>query len=785
MIKHYFLLVYRNMLKAKGYFAINVVGLTTGLACTLLIYLWVRDEIQMNKFHEKGDRLYQVMEHQYYAAEIMTTSSTPGILAENLKTDYPEVEFAATTTWINDFTLSDGDHNVNARGWYAGEDFFNIFSFDLVQGKTDDILKDKSSIVISKDLAVRLFGTDTDAVGRMVEFQHAKNFQVSGVFAGTPSRSSWQFDFVLPFELFKEENEWVTYWGNNGPSTFVVLRAGTDPAAFGEKIKGYIKSKQENSHVDLFIQKFEDRYLYGTYRNGQPAGGRIEYVHLFSIVAAFILVIACINFMNLSTARATRKAREVGIKKSIGAQRGSLIFQFLSESVATTFLSMVLAGGIVWLLLPHFNTITQKKIEPGVTDPQLLIAMLVVTLGTGILAGSYPALYLSGFQPATVLKGVVRGSVGEVWARKGLVVFQFWLSVMLIVSVLVIYQQITFVQTKNLGYTKEQLISFPIEGKLENNRETFLQELRQIPGVVNASSSGHGLTGRNNNTLGLEWEGKNPDDVILFENVATNYRLLETLGVELAAGRFYDETIGTDTSKIIFNEAAIRVMGMENPIGQRIKLWGEYDLEIIGVVKDFHFESLHSEVNPLFFRLAPSSTWRVMARLQAGNEKETLERIESLYKEFNPGFSFDYNFQDEQYAQMYANEQRVATLSGYFASIAIIISCLGLFGLAAFTAERRLKEIGIRKALGSSSTSIVLLLSRDFTGMVIVSILLALPVAWYALDQWLARFAFRIDLEAWYFVVAGLIALFIAWLTVASQAVKASLVNPVQCLRTE
>jgi putative ABC transport system permease protein len=435
------------------------------------------------------------------------------------------------------------------------------------------------------------------------------------------------------------------------------------------------------------------------------------------------------------------------------------------------------------MLLPQFNIITDKKIVLNLKDPQLLMWLSGITLFTGLIAGSYPALYLSGFKPAAVLKGEVRGSWGELWARKGLVVFQFTLSVILIVSVLVIYRQIDYVQTQNLGYTKEHLIQFPMEGKVEANLETFLTEVRSIPGVVNAASIGHSLIGRNNNTSGLEWDGKNPDDNILFENVGTNYGLLETLGVEMAEGRMYSEEYGSDSTKIIFNEAAIRVMNLENPIGKTIKLWGEYDLQIIGVVKDFHFQSLHDVVNPLFFRLMPSNTWNIMIRLEAG--KETLAALDKFYRDFNPGFSLEYQFQDQEYAQQYAAEQRVAFLSFYFATMAILISCLGLFGLAAFTAERRLKEIGIRKALGSSSTSIVLLLSGDFTRMVLVSIVLGLPFSYWLLHGWLKRFAFHIDLEIWYFLLAGFIALLIAWITVASQAIKAARVNPVKCLRTE
>ncbi len=785
MLRHSFILIYRNFLRAQGYFGINLVGLSTGLACTLLIYLWVQDELSVDKFHEKDSRLYEVMEHQQYAEELMTTTSTPGILAENLKIDYPEVEYAATTTWIEPYTLSIKDHNVKAKGYSVGADFFNIFSFPLIHGDPSLVLQDKLSIVISRDLAVKLFDTSDDVVGKTVELQHERSLAVSGVFENLPSNASEQFDFVISFERFKDDNEWVTEWGNNGPSTYLVLREGADASAFSKKIADYLKGKDEDSNITLFLQQFSQRYLHGRFENGVQAGGRIEYVRLFSIIAVFILVIACINFMNLSTARASRKAKEVGIRKSVGAQRQSIIFHHISESMVMTLVSVGLALIMVKLFLPQLNFITEKKIELNLLDGDLLLWITGITIITGLLAGSYPALYISRFRPAAVLKGEIRGTWGEMWARKGLVVFQFFLSVILIVSVLVTYKQIEFVQTQNLGYTKEHLIKFPIEGRLEKDRDLFLKEVRRIPGVVNASSLGHNMIGRNNNTSGLNWEGKNPDDRILFENVGSNYQLIETMGVEMAEGRSFSEEYGADSTKVIFNEAAIRVMGFENPIGQTIRLWDQYDLEIIGVVKDFHFQSLRDVVNPLFFRLKPSNTWNIMIRLEAGREKETLDRLGDFYTDFNPGFSFEYQFQDQEYAKLYAAEQRVASLSFYFATMAILISCLGLFGLATFTAERRTKEIGIRKALGSSSTNIVLLLSGDFTKMVLISILLGLPVSYYLLSTWLERFAFHIELGTGYFVVAGLIAMITAWLTVASQAIKAANVNPVNCLRDQ
>ena len=786
MLKHSLLVAFRNFKRFTNSFFINLVGLSTGLACAIFIFLWVDDELHMDHFHAKNDRLYQAMEHQQYADRIMTTTSTPGVLADALKEEVPEVEFAATATWVNAATLSIDDHSIKAEGFHVGSDFFNIFSYDLVQGSADQVLMDKMSMVISEDLAMRLFNTKENVIGRQVEYQHEKTFQVTGVFKGTPKRSSYQFDFVLPFEEYKDENDWVLSWGNNGPKTFVILNEGSNLRQVNEKIADFIKNKQDQSNVTLFLKPYAERYLHGRYENGKQTGGRIEYVRLFGAIAIFILVIACINFMNLSTAQASRRAKEVGIKKSIGAGQGELVVQYLSESVLIALMSLVLALFIVWVALPQFNFITEKQIVLDLTDPRLALSLLGITVVTGVLAGSYPALYLSGFRPVKVLKGEVRGSIGELWARRGLVIFQFTLSIILIVSVLVIFKQIEFVQNKNLGYNKDNIIYFGIEGRVEDNLETFLTEMERVPGVVRASSIGHNLVGRQNNTSGLNWEGKNPEDRILFEHVRVNYELIETLGIEMIEGRSFSRDYGADSAKIILNEAAIKIMGFqEDPIGQIVRLWDEVDMEIIGVAKDFHFQSLHDKVNPLFFRLAPSQSWNVMARIEKGQEKATLDRLKDFYEEYNSGFTFEYSFLNEEFQELYAAEQRVAVLSRYFAGIAIIISCLGLFGLAAFTAERRLKEIGIRKALGSSAWHIVYLMSSDFTRMVMVSILVALPLGYYLVDIWLQRFAFRIDLETWFFVVSGLVALIIAWLTVGTQAIKAANVNPARCLRNE
>lgn len=784
MLRHIFLISYRTFKRYKSSFLINLIGLSSGLACSLLIYLWVVDEFAMDKFHANETRLFQVMENQQYADEVMTTSSTPGLLGETLMEEIPEIEYGVTTSWIGKQTLSIGDHSIKSKGFHVAENYFNMFSYKMIHGDSSQVLKDKNSIVISASLAVSLFGNSDDVLGKEVEYEHEKSFIVSGVFEDIPKNSSYQFDYVLSFEEFKDNNEWVLYWGNNGPPTYVILREGSNYQEVSDKITNFVADRNETSNVTLFLVPYAERYLHGKYTNGIQDGGRIAYVQLFSSIAIFILIIACINFMNLSTARASRRAREVGVKKAIGAQKGSLIWQYLGESILVTLMSLMLALVFVALFLPEFNEITGKQIALKLSA-DLILSILGITLFTGLISGSYPALYLSGIKAIVVLKGEMRSSLGELWARRGLVVFQFTLSIILIVSVLVVYKQIEFVQQKNLGYEKDNLIMFSLEGKANNNTETFLNELRGFPGVRSVSSLSHQLIGRNSNTSGLEWQGKNPDDKILFENVQVNYDLLETMEVGLIDGRSFSREYSTDTARIIFNEAAIKIMNLENPIGEHITLWGKYDREIIGVVKDFHFQSLHSEVNPLFFVLNPENTWNVLLRIEGGREKETLDRLNTFYSNYNPGFTFDYHFMDDEYSKQYASEQRVATLSRYFAGIAILISCLGLFGLAAFTAERRLKEIGIRKILGSSNFQIVRLLSNDFTRMVLVSIFIALPCSYFLIKTWIEQFAYRISLEWWFFIGAGVLALLIVWFTVGLQTLKAARINPAHCLKDE
>lgn len=785
MIRHNFLLTFRNFKRYKTSFLINLIGLSSGLACALLIYLWVNDELSVDKFHKKDSQLFQVMQHRVHDGEIVTSTWVPGLTAQTLEEEMPEVEHAVASFALDRYTLSVDDKDIQATGQYVGEDFFKLFSYPLKQGDASQVLADRSSIVISETLAMNLFNTTDNVVGKTIEWQHEAQYQIAGIFADVPRHSSMQFDFVLSFNILLEDQEWATRWSTSWPETYALLKPGADVNLLNEKIANLVKRKTngEITHRTLFVAPYSKNYLYGNYENGKQAGGRIDYVRLFSVIAVFILLIACINFMNLSTAKASRRLKEVGIKKAIGAGRSALVFQYLGESMLMAILSLIMAIVLVLLFLPQFNQITGKQLYLPF-NTSLILSFLSITLVTGLIAGSYPALYLSGFDPVAVLKGKLNKSVGELWARKGLVVLQFTLSIILIVSVFVVYKQIEFAQNKNLGYDKDNILYFNRAGWEQGPLETFLSEARKIPGVLRASSIGHDMTGHIAATYGVQWPGKDPDDKTEFEMMPVGYDMLELLEIEMAAGRTFSKEFSTDTAKIIFNEAAIEHMGFTDPVGKVI-VWGDEKMEIIGVVKNFHFESLHEEVKPMMFWLDPQRTWAIAVKIEAGKEQATIAQLQPLFQTFYPGFPFDYKFLDQEYQAMYMAEQRVSTLSKYFAGIAILISCLGLFGLAAFTAERRLKEIGIRKILGSGDWNIVYLLSSDFTKMVLVAILIALPISYFMAVKWLENFAFSIKLEWWYFAGAGLLALLIAWFTVGLQTVKAARVNPVDCLRDE
>ena len=784
MIKNYFKIAWRSLLKGKQFTLLNVLGLSAGLACSLLMFLWVNDEFSFDKFFANDDRLYRLMEGNSRNGEKVFNEESSGRLSEAVRQSFPEVEYAAAIApakWFAPNTLSADDKNIKAGGQYVEKDYFNIFSFQLLDGDKNLVLGARNSIVLSDELATKLFATTKNLIGKAIRFDHDTTFYVSGIFKKMPANSSQQFDFVLSFDYFKTVKDWVGQWNGGGPQNFVLLKKGTNIQTFNKKVENIITVNTGDTARKVTATKFSDGYLYNNSGDNGGTSGRIEYVNLFSALAFFILIIACINFMNLSTAKAAGRLKEVGVKKVVGAGRGQLILQFLTESMLLTAFAMAVAIGIAALLLPQFNQLTGKSIELRFTW-QMVAAVIGILLITGFLAGSYPALYISGFNPLAILKGRLNTSFAELLSRKGLVVFQFTLSTILIVAVTIIYQQVAYIRNAELGYNKENIVRVTAEGRIQKDQDAFLSELQRIPGVVNAAYTFHNIVGRKYSDV-LNWPGKDPERVQYFEVFGVSQNFIETMDMRVKAGRSFSKDFGMDSLSVILNEAAVKVMELKDPVGATVRFYG-VERRVIGVVGDFHFESMHESIKPAFLYLFKGEG-TVLARIRQDNQRNTLASIEKLYKRYNPGFPFTFNFLDEAYQKQYEAEARTATLSGYFAGLAIIISCLGLFGLAAFTAQKRRKEIGVRKVIGASVMNITTMLSKDFLRLIFISLAIAFPLSWWLMSNWLESFAYRVSLTPNVFVFSGITVILITFFTISSQAIKAAVANPVKSLRTE
>lgn len=787
MFKHNLTITLRSFLRHKSSFAINLIGLTSGLTCVLLIFLWVNDELKTDRFHQNGENLYYIMSNHTDASGTRTWKGTPGLLLEEIEKQIPEVELATAYTDSHEYTISSTEgkyRSMKVQGKFASESFLKVFTFPLKRGNKNRILKTNSEALITESLADKMFPNE-DAMGKTIQWHFRgskKEFIVSGILEDIPSHSSERFELILPWNFYHDELITYKQWGNYYARIATSLQAGTQAEQVSQKVDAIFKQNLEDTNVDLFLTSYSDLYLHGKYENGQQAGGRIEYVRLISFIALLILFIACINFINLATAKASQRFKEIGVKKSMGASKRSLAYQFLTESILTCLISLLISSLFAFLLLPGFNQITDKQIELTLNWNLLGIGM-GIALVVGLLAGSYPALYLSKIEALTVLKGHKLAKSSGGLGRKMLVIFQFTLSTILIVSVMVIFRQMELIQTKNLGYNRDNLVYFEREGTLTNGSEAFLAELKNIPGVEQAALSGF-MVGGMNSTGGVGWEGKTDNDQIQFWEYNAGLNSIDLLGVEFIEGRDFSADFSTDENAVIFNETAIKAMGMEDPIGKSIFHYTG-NKTIVGVVKDFTIGSLHSPIEPAVFLYRPESTHFIMVKMDGTNAAGTLQQIERAYTNFNPEFPFKPVFVDQDYQALYAAEQRIAVLSKYSAVLAIIISCLGLFGLTAYTTEKRLKEISIRKVLGSGVWKIVLLLTKQFSVLVALGIIIALPISYWAAQEWLNDFAFKIDLPWWFFALSGFITLAIAWLTVVGQTFRAARLNPATNLRNE
>lgn len=787
MFRNYIKTAWRNLLNNKTFSLINIAGLALGMTCSLLIVLWLKDELQKDMFHEKGSRLYRVMENQNYSGNISTFASTPGILAENIVKDIPEIKMACQFLWEEEPLFTVGDTYDKEKGRYTQKDFLNMFSFKLVKGDPATALARPDAIILSKKLAAKYFKGE-DAMGKMIRIDNKDNVVVTGILDDIPETSSLKFDFLMSYDVWLKKNDWAREWGNNGPRCYFLLAENASAAKVNAKIKDYIKSKNKNSNVELFVQNYGESYLYSNWEAGKQNGGRIEYVKIFSLVAVVILLIACINFMNLATARSMKRAREIGVRKVVGAEKKQLIGQFIGESMFVTLLAVCVSLLAVWLLLPGFNSLTGKELSLSFADRSFVLSLIALTIITGLLAGSYPALFMSSLNPIIVLKGTLKIKSGATFFRKALVVFQFALSIILILGMVVVYRQIDYIHNKNLGFSKEDLLYMPLEGDLQQNFESFKLELQKQPGIKYVTSAQSSPLEVGSSTMGVNWPGKDTTKQLLFSMNPVTYDYIRTMGIEMVGGRDFDRSFSLDTMGYLLNEAAVKKVGYKDPIGKELTVWGDKGT-IVGVMKDFHYNSLKVPIEPIILRLFKKS-WKsywgsVIVRTEKGKTKEAIASMEKMYKKFNPGFPFRYYFTDDEIAKNYKSEYTVSTLSRYFAFLAIFISCLGLFGLITFTAEQRVKEIGIRKVLGASIPGIVQMLSKDFLILVGLAALVAFPISWWMMHHWLQDYAYRIEISWWMFVIAGLAAVLIALVTISFQAIKAATSNPVKSLRTE
>jgi putative ABC transport system permease protein len=659
-----------------------------------------------------------------------------------------------------------------------------------LEGNVDAILQTPLDIVISKKMAENFFGSPAKAIGKTIRYQNNKDLKITAVFDNLPATSTAQFDYILSWKLFLEGNSWAKDWTNNGPPTYIMLRKGTNPIAFEKKINrfldNYNKEQTTHSYIRLGMQRFGDIYLHSHFdKSGRLSGGRIQYVTLFSIVAIFILLIACINFMNLTTARSVKRAKEIGIRKVVGALRFALIRQFIGEALLIVIISISISLLLILLILPSFSELTGKQIQLPFNQSGFWFGLAGMLLLTGVLSGSYPALYLSSFKPVRVLKGSLKFSGSAIWFRKGLVIFQFILSIILIIGTIVVSKQVNYIQHYNLGYNRENLLYIPLEGDLIPKYSLFKTMTEKLPGIKEISRITDIPTQIENGTGGVEWDGKDQNLDINFTQAAVGYDFTKTMHLKFVEGRDFSKDFATDSVGYIVNEAALKIIGYKDPVGKPLTFWQQKGT-IIGVLKDFHFNSLHNKINPLVLRLGENIEWgSAMVRTEPGKTKEALASLEKICKELNPKFPFTYKFSDEEYQKLYKSEQVVSKLANYFAFLGIFISCLGLFGLVIFTAEQKTKEFGIRKVLGASAASLFGLLSKEFLVLVIAALVIASPLAWLAMNKWLQDYVYRITISWWMFAVAGVLAIIIALITVSFQAIKAAFVNPVKSLRSE
>lgn len=785
MIKNYLKMTFRNLWKNKGYSFLNIGGLAVGIACAGLILLWVEDELTFNHYFSNRENLFKVKDQQTYNGQTFTFDATPGPMARGIKAEIPGIKNTARSTWGDNLLFGLNNKTIYEQGLYVDAPFLSMFRLKFIKGNADNAFTQLHSLVISETMAGKFFGT-TDVLGKTLRVDNKQDYIVSGVIEDIPENVSFRFHWLAPFKIYEDQNNWLQAWGNNGVITYVETQPGADIGAINAKLYNYIQSKQKEATAKMSIYPMNRWRMYDSFENGKEVAGRIKYVNLFGLIAWIILIIACINFMNLSTARSEQRAREVGVRKVLGAGKGNLVRQFIGESILLSLISAVVAVVIIYLALPAFNDIVEKQLSVHIFYPVHLIALFLIALFCGLIAGSYPAFFLSSFKPVNILKGIkLKNSASAGYIRKGLVILQFSASVILIIGTLIIYQQILHVKNRDLGYNKQDLLYTALQGKMKQHFNAIKNDLQATGFVENASLSQNRVLQLGSNTGDFEWEGKEPGKQVLITIEPVSPEYISTMGMKLKAGRDFYSDMKADSNNVIINDALAKIMNQKNIIGSYLMNNGA-KYTVVGVINDFVYNDMYSPAAPLIMFADTANAFCLTMRLKPNaNLSAALPAIERVIKASNPDYPFEYKFVDDDFNNLFKTETLIGKLAGIFSILAIFISCLGLFGLAAYTAERRTKEIGVRKVLGASTQGLAALLSKDFLQLVAISCLIAFPIAWWVMHNWVQGFTYRIDIKWTVFVLAGALAMLIAVVTVSFQAIKAAAANPVKSLRTE
>lgn len=784
MLRNYIQVAFRYFIRYRGYSLLNVVGLSIGLTSAMLILLWVHDELTFDTHFPDRERIFRIMENQTYSdGETYTFAATPGPLAEALITEIPEIQLACRTTWFDRLLLSNNTDSYYELGFYADSTIFSLFGFPMLQGDPDSPLPDDKSISISKKMATKYFGKEA-CVGKVLRIGKDFDVTITSVFADHPENSQFKFDFILPFSVYLKNNSWLDNWGSNAIQTYVKLTDARYERKVNQMLKGFINKHDNNAIAEPFLFPVKDWRLRGAFREGHQVGGRIVYVQTFFFIALFLIIIACINFMNMATARASLRTKEVGIRKTVGAQKWNLVLQFMSEAFLNVAAALILSILSTQLLIPFFNTLTGKEIVLDFGNPYGWIIIAAIFFFTGLLSGSYPAFFLSSFKPVLVLKGNSLRTQRGAFIRKHLVVFQFVLSIILISGATIIFNQIEYVRTKNLGFDRANIITFSKTQELVSNTRAFMNDMLQSPHVRAIAMADQNPMNIGSSNGGAKWPGMTPGEDILFQVINCDHNFIPAMGFEIIQGRNFSPDRPADSVAFLISQESANRMGLTNPIGLTLDFYGQKG-EIIGVVKDFHSWSFQHGLQPVVFVLGDKPWQRFYLKYEPEKTTEVIDLLTDTYKKYEQVFPLEYKFLDDEFEAMYRSEMTLGKLALYFTCVAILISSIGLFGLASFVMERRTKEIGIRKVMGASVGSIIQLVGMEFIKLVLMAVGIGCPIAYYIMKGYLNQYAFHVELRIADFITAALLLMTISITTVLYQVITASTTNPVSSLRNE